>query len=141
MIPWATLSPLLDSRFIKPSEFSELGHMDQRRAGISSTKSSLAIPPTPDTTTVPHQPDTMELHEQAPKCDKTNMVFMTITKVDSQLFTDQTGPFPITSNQGNNYIVIFYVVDANYIKSYPIKSCHRAELAKAYTDISKFLRT
>jgi hypothetical protein len=79
--------------------------------------------------------------EQAPNNDKTNMVFMTIAEVDGQLFTDQTGRFPITSSRGHNYIVIFYVVDANYIKSYPIKSRHRTELINAYTDVSNFLRT
>jgi hypothetical protein len=56
------------------------------------------------------------------------------------LFTDQTGRFPITSNRGNNYIVLFYVVDANFIKSYPIKSRHRTELLKAYDDVYKYLR-
>eukprot|EP00804_Cyclotella_cryptica_P005907 CCRYP_000169-RA/>CCRYP_000169-RA protein AED:0.37 eAED:0.37 QI:0/0/0/1/0/0/3/0/377 len=84
----------------------------------------------------PPPPDTMELPEQAPNNDKTNM---TIAKVDSQLFTDQTEHFPVTSS--NNYIVIFYIVDANYIKSYPIKSCHRTELVKAYTDVYNFLCT
>jgi len=69
------------------------------------------------------------------------MVFMTITKVDCQLFIDQTGRFPVTSNRGNNYIVIFYVVDANYIKSYPIKSCHHTELIKAYTNVYNFVCT
>jgi hypothetical protein len=36
--------------------------------------------------------------EQAPNNDKTNMVFMTIAEVDGQLFTDQTGCFPVTSS-------------------------------------------
>jgi hypothetical protein len=65
---------------------------------------------------------------------------MTLAEVDGQLFTDQTGCFPVMSNHGNNYIVIFYVVDANYIKSYPIKSRHRTELLKAYTDVYQYLR-
>ena len=63
------------------------------------------------------------------------MVFMNIAKVDIQPFTDQTGCFLVTSNCGNNYIIIFYVHDANYIKSYRIKSCHRTELIKAYTEV------
>ena len=64
----------------------------------------------------------MDDHEQALNNDKTNMVFMTIVEVVGQLFTDQTGRLPVTSNCGNNYIVIFYAVDPNYIKAYPIKS-------------------
>ena len=82
----------------------------------------------------------MEAPEQAPGNDKTHLVFMTLAEVDGQLFTDQTGRFPVTSNRGNNYIVIFCLVDANYIKSYPIKSRHRTELLKAYTDVYQYLR-
>ena len=63
------------------------------------------------------------------------MVFMTMLDVEGQLFTDQTGRFPVSSNRGNNYIVIFYAVDPNFIKSYPIKSRHRSELLKAYDEV------
>jgi hypothetical protein len=123
---WRGLTSDRVRRFIKPSEHSEQGHMDQQRAGIRSTKSSRA-------STL--SPNPMEAPEQAPGNDKTHLVFITLAKADGQLFTDQTGRFPITSNCGNNYIIIFYVVDANCIKSYPIKSHHRTELLKAYTDI------
>eukprot|EP00804_Cyclotella_cryptica_P000189 CCRYP_016178-RA/>CCRYP_016178-RA protein AED:0.45 eAED:0.45 QI:0/-1/0/1/-1/1/1/0/133 len=68
------------------------------------------------------------------------MVYMSTVEVDGQLFTNQTGRFPVTSNRGNNYIVIFYAVDPNFIKSYPIKSRHCSELLKAYTDIYQLLR-
>jgi hypothetical protein len=99
--------------------------MDQRRAGILSTKSSRA-------STRDSELDHMVEQEQAPQNDKTHIVFMTIVTVEGQLFTDQTGRFPVTSNRGNNYIVVFYAVDPNYIKSYPIKSRHRSELMMAY---------
>eukprot|EP00804_Cyclotella_cryptica_P026162 CCRYP_013041-RA/>CCRYP_013041-RA protein AED:0.40 eAED:0.40 QI:0/0/0/1/0/0/3/0/294 len=128
---WRGLTSDRTRRFIKPSELSELGHMDQRRAGIRYTKSSYASPPSPVT---------MEVHEQAPGRDKSHMVFMTLTKVDGQLFTDQTGSFPVTSNCDNTYIVIFYAVDANYIKFYPIKSCHHTKLLKAYAEVYQYLR-
>ena len=133
---WRGLTSNRVRRFIKPDAISELGHMDQTRAGIRSTKSSL-LPPTEN----PPLPDTMEPPEQAPHNDKTNMVFLTLAEVEGQLFTDQTGRFPVTSSRGNNYIVMFYVVDANYIKSYPIKSRHRTELIRAYDDVYSFLRT
>jgi len=82
----------------------------------------------------------MKEKEQAPNNDKTNMVFMTIVEVVRQLFTDQTDRLPVTSNCGNNYIVIFYAVDPNYIKAYPIKSRHHSEILKAYEEVYMFLR-
>eukprot|EP00956_Cyclotella_meneghiniana_P020333 scaffold35676_cov69-Cyclotella_meneghiniana.AAC.2 len=130
---WRGLTSDRVRRFIKPNEHCEQGHMDQRRQGIRSTKSSAANPP-------PDAIDTMEEPPQAPNNDKTNMVFMTIAEAEGQLFTDQTGRFPVTSNKGNNYIVLFYVVDANFIKSYPIKSRHKTELLKAYDEVYQYLR-
>eukprot|EP00804_Cyclotella_cryptica_P023498 CCRYP_012117-RA/>CCRYP_012117-RA protein AED:0.24 eAED:0.24 QI:0/0/0/1/0/0/3/0/464 len=137
---WRGLTSNRVRHFIKPSAISELGNMDETRAGIRSTKMS-HVNLTHTTTGSSPTPDTMELPEQALNKDKTNMVFMTIAEVDGQLFTDHTVRFPVTSSRGHNYIIIFYVVNASYIKSYPIKSCHRTELIKAYTDVYNFLRT
>ncbi|KAL7475873.1 hypothetical protein ACHAW6_001769 [Cyclotella cf. meneghiniana] len=68
------------------------------------------------------------------------MVFTTMIDIEGHLFTDQTGRFPISSNCSNNYIVIFYVVDPNYIKSYPIKSRHRLKAYKeTLKDVEKFI--
>ncbi|KAL7480131.1 hypothetical protein ACHAW6_005836 [Cyclotella cf. meneghiniana] len=50
-------------------------------------------------------------HKQAPHNNRTNMEFMTMIEVEGQLFIDQTGCFPVISNCGYNYIVIFYAVD------------------------------
>ncbi|KAL7475307.1 LOW QUALITY PROTEIN: hypothetical protein ACHAW6_001229 [Cyclotella cf. meneghiniana] len=111
---WPGLSDRV-RRFIKPLQACEQGHMDQRHAGICSTKSSHASDSDP---AVDHMHD----HKQPPNNDKTNMVFMTVVEVAWQLFTDQTGRLPVTSYHRNNYIVIFYAVDPNYIKADPIKS-------------------
>ncbi|KAL7477314.1 hypothetical protein ACHAW6_003125 [Cyclotella cf. meneghiniana] len=50
--------------------------------------------------------------------------------------SDSTTLDPMTEpHRGNNCIVIFYTVNANHIKSYLIKSCHRMELLCAYNDM------
>ena len=60
---------------------------------------------------------------------------MTIAKVDGKLYSDQTGRFPFTSNGGNAYVALFFTVNGNYIKLYPIESRHRFELLKAYDEV------
>ena len=105
-------------------------HMDQRRQGIRSTQASHDQP----------SPDHIEEQEQAPTNATMNMVFMTLVDVEGRLFTDQTCNFPVTSNRGINCIVVFYSVDANYIKLYPTKTCHRTEILRAYTEVYRFLR-
>ena len=64
---------------------------------------------------------------------------MTISEIDGKLYSDQTGRFPVTDNRGNCYVSLFYTVDLNYIKSYPLKSRHRSYLLKAHDDVYSFL--
>ena len=125
---WPGLTSKRVRKYIKVSEPTEMGHMDQRRTGIRSTK-------TTDT-----EGDSMEQVQQTMSNDRSHHVYMSITDIDGKLYSDQTGRFPITSNRGNCYVVIFYAVDGNYIKSYPIKSRHRSELLKAYEEVYAFLR-
>jgi hypothetical protein len=83
----------------------------------------IALPP-PD--------DTIDLVAQEPNNAMTNLVYMHTHDITGQIFKDQTGHFPITSNQGHAYLVIFYVYDANFISSIPIKNCTKEELLRAY---------
>ena len=75
-----------------------------------------------------------------PKNDCRNHVYMTITDLDSKIYYNQTCCSHITSNRGNCCVVIFYAVDGNYIKAYPIKSHHHSQLLKAYDDVYAFLQ-
>jgi hypothetical protein len=57
----------------------------------------------------------------------TNLVFMVI-HITGLVFSNQTGRFPITSNREHAYLVIFYVYNANFIVSVPIKNPTKQEL-------------
>jgi hypothetical protein len=69
----------------------------------------------------------------------THFIFMTIIKISGILFSNQLGRLPITSNRGNKYIVIFYIYDANFVKSIPIKSQSKEKLLRAYRLIYAYL--
>ncbi len=65
------------------------------------------------------------LHEPLPRepfNTRTHFVFMTIIVISKLLLSNQLGRFPITSDRGNKYIVIFYIYNANFVKSIPIES-------------------
>jgi len=79
-----------------------------------------------------HIDDHMADTPQAPLNVCTNHVFMQIHAIDGVISSDQTGRFPITSNRGNACAVVFYIYDANYIRSVPIKSRSKEELLRAY---------
>jgi hypothetical protein len=46
---------------------------------------------------------------------------------------------PITSNRGNKYVLIFYIYDANFVKSVPRKSQSKEELLQAYRLVYAYL--
>jgi hypothetical protein len=96
-------------------------HMDQTCQGQRSTH--LTSLPTNNTEEVP---------TQEPDNTMINLIYMTTHEVTGQLYTDQTGRFPITSTQGHAYLVIFYVYNANFISSVPIKNRTKEELLRAY---------
>jgi hypothetical protein len=49
-----------------------------------------------------------------------------------QIYTDQTGRFPVGSSKGNKYIMVLYGYDINAILEQPIKNRTRPELLKAF---------
>ena len=124
-------------RHITGSPESAMGHMDQVRKGTRSTQSRI-----PTSTTIPnpalhhmprlHVDDHMAEAPQEPLNAHTNLVYMHIHAIDGVISSNQTGRFPITSNRGNAYDVVFYIYDANYIRLVPIKSWLKEELLRAY---------
>jgi hypothetical protein len=62
----------------------------------------------------------------------TNLVFMVIQDITGLVFSNQTSRFLITSNRGHAYLNIFYIYDANFIASVPIKNRTKQELLQAY---------
>jgi hypothetical protein len=106
---WQGLTSQQTCRHISISTESEMGHMDQNPQGVQSTQPS---PPT--TTTKPIQvpdifDDPVEDVPQESHNSCTHFVFMAIYKTYGKLFTHQTGRFPITSNHGHAYVVVFYI--------------------------------
>jgi hypothetical protein len=49
-----------------------------------------------------------------------------------QIYTDQTGRFPVVSSKGNKYIIILYDYDSNAILAQPIKDRTAPELLRAF---------
>jgi hypothetical protein len=124
---------------IKVKNKTEKSHIDQSCQGKRSTKTSspAGVPP-------PFPPngkpiDTMEPLPQEPFNAHMHFVFMTIIEISGMLISNLSDRFPITSNRGNKYVVIFYIYDANFVKSFPIKSQLKKELLLAYRLVYAYL--
>jgi hypothetical protein len=62
---------------------------------------------------------------------KTQFVYAT-TIYAGQIYTDQTGIFPVVSSKGSKYIMILYDYDSNAILAQPIKDRTAPELLRAF---------
>ncbi len=136
---WQGLTSQRVRRHITGSPESAMGHLEQVLQGTRSTQ-----PRTPTSATIPTTPnlhidDHMAKAPQVPLNARTNHIFMQVHAIEGVISSDQTGRFPITSNRGNAYIVVFYVYDANYIRSIPIKSRSKEELLPAYHEVYEWL--
>ena len=104
------------------------GHLDQLRQGLLSTKPLTES--TDDWHPTKMAPTVTHVSQRRPA----NI----ITRVYShhpphrQNHTDLAGRFPVTSLQGNQYMMIMYCEDANYIHVETMQSRHGTDFVKAY---------
>jgi hypothetical protein len=62
---------------------------------------------------------------------KTHCVYA--STVDAgQIYTEQTGHFPVFSSRGNKYIMVLYEYDSNGIMADPIKNRTAGEILRAF---------
>jgi hypothetical protein len=122
--------------YVQINNATKKGHMDQTCRGQCSTQPNPTN--TSDTTNLLNINNNDVLPGHINK-GLTNLVFMVVHNISGLVFSDQTGRFPIMSNRGHAYLVIFYIYDANFIASVPIKNHTKQELLQAYQITYKYL--
>jgi hypothetical protein len=70
---------------------------------------------------------------------QTHMVYVKAIQATGQIFTDQTGKFPITSSRGNKYVMVLYDYDSNSILTEPLKSRSETKMVRGYSKLHDFL--
>jgi hypothetical protein len=107
------------------SKATAKGHMNQERKNQRSSSDKHLDED--DTFESYFPPDDEKLEEHTHHC----YVASHWTQ-DGQIFTDQTGKFPIPARLGNMQIMVMYVYDANRILAVPMKSRTAEAHLKAY---------
>jgi hypothetical protein len=118
LVTWSGLMVETIKKHLKLTTATAMGHMNQKRQNIRSTKERLLEPENEDITPFV-------------SVGKTHLVF-TVVLDQGQLYTDLTGSFPTLSRKGNNNLMICYSYDANYIRPMAMKSKSGAEWVKAF---------
>jgi hypothetical protein len=114
---WPGLTENAVEKHLSKSTSTTKSHLNQQRQHARSTKVR-------DPTVIITEPD-------LDQGIKTQYVYA--ATVDAgQIYTDQTGIFPVVSRKGNKYIMILYDYDSNAILAQPIKYTTAPELLRAF---------
>jgi hypothetical protein len=70
---------------------------------------------------------------------RTHLVYAKVVTITGQIYSDQTGRFPVTSSRGNKYIMVVYDYDSAAILAEPIKNRTEGELLRAYSRMHQYL--
>ncbi len=102
--------------------------MKGQRKGVRSTKAKPAIE-------IKIKPGTEDAPPKLVYIKKLNDIFIKIYELAETIHTDQTGAFPVTSQQGYQYIMVCIHLDANYIFCEPMKNRTEGEMISTYQKI------
>ena len=141
LISWPGLNQDLLSQGLPPSEATARGHLKQERKNLQSTKKPTILTQACTTTPSIKIEDDEKDYFPTPNIPniKTKDVVYTVidTRKMNQASMDLTGRFPYTSRRGNQYILVGYHYDANYIAAVPLKRRTAAEITKGWQELHK----
>ncbi|MCX8501414.1 MAG: hypothetical protein ORO03_06955, partial [Alphaproteobacteria bacterium] len=126
--PFAGLSETTLKKYQPPLEATTMGHLDNRRKNIQSTKPKVHT-----------EEDLDHFPEQPRDNQQTNLCFLAASEPKHLVYSDQTGRLPQPSSSGNNYLLIAYDYDSNAILMRPIKNRKAESLTAAIKDIHNTL--
>jgi hypothetical protein len=114
---WPGLNEHSVEKYLSKSNSTTKGHLNQQRKNARTKKIKDAKLLDPDTD-----------QDHGIKTQ-----YMYAATIDAgQIYTDQTGRFPVVSSKGNKNIMVLYDYDSNAILAQPIKNCTAPELLKAF---------
>jgi hypothetical protein len=114
---WPGLNEHAVEKYFSKSTSTAKGHLNQQRQNARTTKIK----------------DAQLLDPENDKDHGIKTQFVYAATIEAgQIYTDQTGRFPVVSSKGNKYIMILYDYDSNAILAQPIKDRTAPELLKGF---------
>jgi hypothetical protein len=114
---WPGLTEHAVEKHLSKSTSTTKGHLNQQRQNARTTRIKDA-----------------QVIDTEPEIDQgVKTQFIYAATIDAgQIYTDQTGRFPVVSSKGNKYIMVLYDYDSNAILAQPIKDRTAPELLKSF---------
>ena len=125
---WPGLTPDIVQRYLTPSDATVKGHLDQQRQRQRKRKHpSPEEPPIPSSGTCSHTIYAAIIDPSVP----TGSTYSDLTGL--------TGPFPVQSNRGANYILVVYKYDSNAIIVRPLRNRIAPEIKRVFQSVVHYL--
>ena len=127
-VTWPGLSYDRASKYFPTTIATPMGHLDQEQKNIQSTIHLIPL-------TAEEEKNMMM--DRFPLQDTTSpthnvMCALIPFILPAKGYMDLTGRFPYRSSSGNQYIMVFYNYDGNFINAKPVKSRQAAHLKNAF---------
>jgi hypothetical protein len=122
---WPGLTELAVEMHLSKSSTTVKGHLDHQRMNTRSTK-------------IKEEENCGNTYTYLDKGINTNFIFAATINA-GQIYTDQTGRFPVISSKGKKYIMVLYEYDGNAILAEHIKNRTTEELLRAFQVMEKKL--
>ena len=110
-------------KYISKKKSTILGNLQQPIKGLRSTQEKV-LQSEPDPEQDQFLPSTQS--------EDINLVFLKTVDLTGNIYTDQTGRFPVTSSKGNKYVLVCYHYDSNTIHAEPLKTISDLDLKTYY---------
>ena len=132
-ITWPGLTTNLIRNHLEKSVNTALGHLDQERKNLQTTKKIQ----------IKQEDDELDYAPTYEAGQKTHDCFCMLMDWDEmkKAYLDLTGAFPIKSARGKQYFLVVYDHDSNGILAETLKTKYAAEIKKAWENIHKDLST
>ncbi len=106
-VSWPELTVEAVNKHFPESIKTQQGHMKKQRQNVRSTKQKSIIE------------DTSKDEELNQAVTKHN-ILVKVVNAHKTVYFNQMGRLPVQSNRGNQFLMVFYDVDSNYIDSEPM---------------------
>jgi hypothetical protein len=122
---WPGLMTTLIAKHFPDSDETQKEHIKGQRKGVRSTRVKPAYE-------IKIEPGTKDPPPKPVGNKKMDDIFVKIYELAKEIHTDQTGAFPVTSQQGYRYIMVSIHIDANYIFCELMKNRTEGKMITAY---------
>eukprot|EP00957_Ditylum_brightwellii_P092750 7062182-Ditylum_brightwellii.AAC.1 len=108
------------------------GHMARNKKNVRSTTKKSSVQ-------MDDKKEDFWPQQQPIKISMVYLVLKLAEEFDHTIYTDLKGKLPVTSQDGNKYVMVAYDYDSNSIIAVPVSNCSDSALTKAIDYICTYL--